>query len=115
MCACAQMACLWRVLVDIESDAFNPDQINWVQLYANNANIHDPTSLYFAALEWSMQTMSTIGYGDVVRVVVIWVCRALHAVVVIVLFASASPNLMPPPPRTATFSPRCPMASASLR
>jgi len=54
------MACTWRIVVDIE-DA----EDNWMVAY--QADRMTNVEQYISALYWSVMTITTIGYGDVVR------------------------------------------------
>ena len=34
--------------------------------FENHIDIHDKTTLYFQSLHWSVQTLVTVGFGDIV-------------------------------------------------
>ena len=74
-------------MVDIEGDAFDESRFSWVQSYGGHANIDNPTSLYFVALYWACMTISTVGYGDVVRHGVMRTCHYMIALTGPVLYA----------------------------
>ena len=67
LACCTQFACLWRLVVDLEGDAFDASIPSWMQAYGGHADITDPAALYLVALYWACMTTATVGYGDVVR------------------------------------------------
>lgn len=56
---CHVVACLWYILSDIESDY---DYETW--LYMNDLKDRDIMDLYLASLYFTVQTVVTVGYGD---------------------------------------------------
>ena len=73
-----QMACLYRLVVELEHNIVDGEAYDWVIAYGLELN--DPLSNYITAMMWSIQTMTTVGYGDVVSVCMwAWhVCQAVH-------------------------------------
>ena len=60
------MACLYRLVVELEHNIVDGEPYDWVIAYGLELN--DPLSNYITAMMWSIQTMTTVGYGDVVSV-----------------------------------------------
>ena len=58
-----QLACFWRLTVDIETNLEYGLPQNWMTEYPYVAG-----SEYITALYWSVMTLTTIGYGDVAPV-----------------------------------------------
>jgi voltage-gated potassium channel Kch len=58
------MACLYRLVVELEHNVVDGELYNWV--IAHGLELNDPLSNYITAMMWSIQTMTTVGYGDVV-------------------------------------------------
>lgn len=62
-------ACLWGFLGSIQTDtAFEEmgsvmDDTSWVQYFGYHDR--DSTDKYIISVHWAMQTVSTIGYGDI--------------------------------------------------
>jgi len=56
------MACAWHMIVVIEDDPEN----NWVVGYLGSDHGLRHGEVYIVSIYWSVMTMSTIGYGDVV-------------------------------------------------
>jgi len=60
------MACLFRLVIDLEQSTDEYGQpSNWATEY-HYLNKLSPGRLYTTALYWSVMTITTIGYGDVV-------------------------------------------------
>jgi hypothetical protein len=59
-----QMACLYRLVVELEDNMVDGEPYSWV--VAVGLETRDPLSNYITAMMWSVQTMTTVGYGDVV-------------------------------------------------
>jgi len=69
------MACAWGLILDLQGDrALNLDEVTedtprtWVDNYSFIDENSSVTALYLASLYWSLATLSTVGYGDVVPV-----------------------------------------------
>ena len=66
---CHWMACMWRFMVDIENAEFS-----WLDAYSNSLASRDAPELehhaseYSAALYFSIKTLTSVGYGDLVPV-----------------------------------------------
>jgi hypothetical protein len=63
-CVFVQMACLYRLVVELEHNMVDGVPYNWV--VAVGLDMDEPVATYITALMWSIQTMTTVGYGDVV-------------------------------------------------
>eukprot|EP01029_Cantina_marsupialis_P007032 TRINITY_DN1775_c0_g1_i1.p1 TRINITY_DN1775_c0_g1~~TRINITY_DN1775_c0_g1_i1.p1 ORF type:complete len:879 (+),score=198.96 TRINITY_DN1775_c0_g1_i1:366-3002(+) len=63
------VACLWGLMVSFQGDDSEPvmQSDNWVASYGL-VNPDDILDVYFAALYWSVMTLTTIGFGDIVAV-----------------------------------------------
>ena len=68
-CQSLQMACVYRVTVDVELSSTDElafsTHANWLSAYGLDPSDH--VACYTTALYWSTMTMTTVGYGDVVR------------------------------------------------
>jgi len=65
------LACAWHMVIVLEDNTSPPPgspdgPLNWVDNYAFLTNESTNFSRYLASLYWSVATLSTLGYGDVV-------------------------------------------------
>ena len=62
-----QIACLWRIVVDVEGNNEDPNNVSWITAYAAGVDASNPYQVYCLAVYWALMTITTVGYGDVVR------------------------------------------------
>lgn len=93
-----QSACVWGIVPTLQSDG-SP---SWTDT-ALNLDTSAPGEVYVAALYWSVMTLTTIGYGDVITT---GVGERVLAIFLMFLGTwNGCPHKQPAPP--SPFSKRC--------